>query len=82
MLFPDGSTSILEQKRPLVLTEMTSFPLLLSVSVSSVFCERLHDPHCEAAAGAGHHSGLWVPLRCEFWKNPPTQDQSSDDAAL
>ncbi|XP_064346741.1 potassium channel subfamily T member 1 isoform X9 [Camelus dromedarius] len=28
----------------------------------SVICERLHDPHHQAAAGPGHHAGLRLPL--------------------
>jgi len=32
----------------------------------SVFCEGLHDPDCEAAAGAGHHSRIRIPLCCEL----------------
>lgn len=35
MLFPDSSIPILEQKRPLVLTEMTSFFLPLSLCPQS-----------------------------------------------
>lgn len=32
----------------------------------SVFCEGLHDPHRQAAAGTGHHSRIGIPLRCEL----------------
>lgn len=42
-----------------------SFFLFLGDSMS-VFCEGLHDPYCKAAAGAGHHSRIRIPLCCEL----------------
>lgn len=67
-----AAISILVQKCPLVLTEITPSPSCRSIKTrfcdSSVFCEGLHDSDCKAVAGAGHHSRVRIPLRCEFWK--------------
>lgn len=42
------------------------FEVFLSFVLSTwlVFCERLHDPNRKAAAGAGHHPRIWIPLCC------------------